>query len=213
MSSSRSRSESSVELRRLRDRIQKLLSGNHEKHGGRTNGIKEALKGARRIAIKSAKSPNFERALEKAYIDEDIKYRSGSTPFTRLAKYLFPGRDSTSINLYARVLAVADDLGWSPSDLRTHLDHASISKIADGFKSKTASKRPRFDWGEVKRTLDKYGSFRTDIARTGWRVALVHFSSSGKSSVYRLPVSVRPSADALARRACNAKSDPSPSKK
>lgn len=211
MSSSRSKSESSVELRRLRDRIQNLLSGNHEKHGGRTNGIKEALKVARRIAIRSAKSRNFKRALDKAY--ERVTSKSGSTPFTRLAKYLFPGRDSTSINLYARVLAVADDLGWSPSDLRAHLADASISKIANRFKSKAASKRPRFDWDDVKRTLDKYGSFRTDIARTRWRVALVHFSSSGKSSVYRLPVSVRTSAEALARRACKAKSGPSPSKK
>ena len=211
MSSSRSRSDSSVELRRLRDRIQKLLSGNHKNHGGQKNGKKEALKVARRIAIKSVKSRNFKRALDEAY--EGIKSKSGSTPFTRLAKYLFPRRDSTTINRYARVLAVADELGWSPSDLRTHLDDASISKVADRFKSKTASKGSRFDWDGVARTLDKYGSFRTDAVRTGWRVALVHFSSSGKSSVYRLPVSVRPSAKALARRACKAKSDPSPSKK
>jgi hypothetical protein len=172
----------------------------------------EALKVARRIAIKSGKSHNFRRALDRAYADEGIKSKSGSTPFTQLAKYLFPGRNSTTINRYASVLAVTEEKGWSSSELRARLDAESITSVASRYKSKGASKDPKFDWDDVKRALHRYGSFRTGTKRKGWRVALVHFGDDGKASAYRLPVHVRPKAKALAIRACKAKIRVSPAR-
>ncbi len=207
MSYSGSKSDSLVELKKLRRRVQKLLAGGHPKHPGPMNGTKEALKVARLVAIKSDKSRNFQRALEKAYGEEEITCKSGSVPFTQLAKLLFVGRGPTIINRYARVLAVAEKQRYSASKLRALLDDESIESIARLYPTKTAEKETGFSWSDAKRALHRYGSFRVDEAAKGWHVALIRFKD-GKASVYQLPDGVGPDARILAKRASKAAAGP-----